>query len=851
MIPLKLALRNFLSYRGEMAPLDFSSIRVACLTGDNGHGKSALLDAITWALWGKARARRDVELITLGESEMEVEFEFSLGKNTYRVIRKRDSRKRARSILELQVKHAEEYRSLTEPSIRETQAAINSILRMDYETFINSSFLLQGRADEFTIKPPAERKQVLADILGLDQYDEYEQRAKKLARTKGLEQHELAVRIQEMDRELANRSRYALETEETQTSVQQATEALAQEGEHMEELRSRAQALQLRRQRLLDLEASISAQQKELSLTREEIDGHTQRLRRHRETLARRDEIEAGFQRLHAARIAEQRLGEQLSQLLELNEKRETEERAVADATADLKRQQLVLIRQAEELRPQAAKHADLEAHLSRTREGLKRLAELEAERDETRGEIRALIDSTARLETANDQLMEEMQRMKERIDRLEGASAVCPLCGQDLSPDHRHRVVAELRADGKQCGERYRANKRATEEAQQTVVALRQRIGRLDAEIRGTAHLRKEEGKLEHAVADALAATQQVPSLEQEAAALSARLADEALASEARARLGEIQAQIVQLGYDAQAHQALRAELAELSRFEAQKREQETALRQAEEEEAALKILRATEERDRLRLAQDENDRDALTEEVKALPQVLEQLRAAKKRLEALGSQQAEARLLLGAARQKLEHCDYLKGERESVQKRERQAAEDRNIYEDLRLAFGKRGLQAMIIEAVMPEIEDEANALLSRMTDSRMHVQFDTQRRTLKGDTVETLDINISDELGPRSYELYSGGEAFRINFAIRIALSKLLARRAGAELQTLVIDEGFGTQDAGGRERLLEAINTIRDDFARILVITHVEELRDAFPTRIDVVKTASGSTVHIGM
>jgi exonuclease SbcC len=137
----------------------------------------------------------------------------------------------------------------------------------------------------------------------------------------------------------------------------------------------------------------------------------------------------------------------------------------------------------------------------------------------------------------------------------------------------------------------------------------------------------------------------------------------------------------------------------------------------------------------------------------------------------------------------------------------------------------------------------------LLARMTESRMHLQFETQRETLKGDTIETLDINIGDELGTRPYELFSGGEAFRVNFAIRIALSKLLARRAGAQLQLLVIDEGFGTQDAEGRGRLVEAINSIQDDFARILVITHIEELRDAFPVRIEVTKTEVGSQINL--
>ena len=94
-----------------------------------------------------------------------------------------------------------------------------------------------------------------------------------------------------------------------------------------------------------------------------------------------------------------------------------------------------------------------------------------------------------------------------------------------------------------------------------------------------------------------------------------------------------------------------------------------------------------------------------------------------------------------------------------------------------------------------------------------------------------------------------MFSGGEAFRINFAIRIALSKLLARRAGAPLPTLIIDEGFGTQDSTGLEKLKEAINSIHDDFDKILVITHVDELKDAFPARIDVIKTPQGSTISL--
>jgi exonuclease SbcC len=111
------------------------------------------------------------------------------------------------------------------------------------------------------------------------------------------------------------------------------------------------------------------------------------------------------------------------------------------------------------------------------------------------------------------------------------------------------------------------------------------------------------------------------------------------------------------------------------------------------------------------------------------------------------------------------------------------------------------------------------------------------------------ETLDIRIIDGIGERPYANFSGGERFRVDFAIRIALSKVLAKRAGARLQTLVIDEGFGSQDPAGRQRLVEAINTIQEDFARILVITHIDELRDAFPIRIEVEKGAAGSRITV--
>ena len=144
------------------------------------------------------------------------------------------------------------------------------------------------------------------------------------------------------------------------------------------------------------------------------------------------------------------------------------------------------------------------------------------------------------------------------------------------------------------------------------------------------------------------------------------------------------------------------------------------------------------------------------------------------------------------------------------------------------------------MIIENAVPQIAEEANAILARLTDNRIQVAFESLRDLKKGGTRETLDVKIADEVGERSYHLYSGGEAFRTNFALRIALSKVLAMRSGTRLHTLFIDEGFGTQDEQGLEQLIEAIQKISEDFKKVLIVTHLDQLKAAFPVQIEVAK-----------
>jgi exonuclease SbcC len=319
--------------------------------------------------------------------------------------------------------------------------------------------------------------------------------------------------------------------------------------------------------------------------------------------------------------------------------------------------------------------------------------------------------------------------------------------------------------------------------------------------------------------------------------------------AVEDQARLASMLQSIAELGYDQATHDRLRRILASAGHAEAEKAELDKAQQLLAQLHENRNQLLQTRQHWLEGLRTDEQRHAELSQALAGIEELNKQLEDQVRQADNLHSREGHARQTVGAAQQKLDTCRYLDGQRRDRAKDMSLLAEERSLFEELQLAFGKKGLQALIIETAIPELEEEANRLLDRMTDGRMTLRFDTQRDTRSHSTVETLDIKISDENGTRSYEMFSGGEAFRINFAIRIALSKLLARRSGAQLQTLIVDEGFGTQDADGRLKLVEAINSIRDDFARILVITHIEELKDAFPVRIDVYKTAQGSQISV--
>jgi len=170
-------------------------------------------------------------------------------------------------------------------------------------------------------------------------------------------------------------------------------------------------------------------------------------------------------------------------------------------------------------------------------------------------------------------------------------------------------------------------------------------------------------------------------------------------------------------------------------------------------------------------------------------------------------------------------------------------------NLLKILAQAFGKSGIPALLIEQAVPDLEAVANDVLSVLSDGRLSLALRSQRETKAKTIQETLDIVIADERGERAYENFSGGEAMRVDLALRVALSMLLASRAGARCEMLVLDETCAPLDAQGRALFVECLARVAERFATVLCTTHCDDLKDAFPYRYEVSKNGQGSTVNL--
>lgn len=1008
MIPVQLILKNFLSYRD--AALDFRGLHTACICGSNGAGKSSLLEAITWAIWGESRAGVEDDVIHSGTSEVRVDYIFQCNQQKYRVIRTRV--RGGSGILEFQIETASGFRPITGKGIRATQDLIVEHIKLDYDTFTNSAYLRQGRADEFMIKRPTERKEILAELLKLNQYDQLEERAKESSRQFKARAEELERCLESSKTQLQYRERTQAQKAELETElnhmqevqafeniqlqslqviqhqrqtweqqlhfVRQQYQNLTQDGQRLEQEQLTVQTQLSDLQAILNQEVEIKngfTEYQQLQAMEEAFGNKFQEYTRSTALLQQKQqqltsqihELERELQQVQGQLAA---LEQQEPELQHTLNKSNEVEAALAELTAarrrltdldELQMQVSPVLQQRQNLQSQLDRvHAGLVARLEQlqaTETQLKRCLQRQPYLQEVARELEMQISQIEKDKVYLQRVKEKGQERRHFMERLQGQQkeyqkllaeieqklqmlrtpdAICPLCERPLDEHHWNRVVNKTKDEYEDIEGQLWVFREQMAVSDREIQILRQEYREINNKVSPYESLREQRGQLAAQLQSINDAHQQLQQLDAEKQHIERALQVGDYAPEKQAELRELEAYLQQLNYNEQDHALARSELerwrwAEVKQGQikdAAKRKAQIAARKPELqgiiaqlqarihqektnsdcareitqlERYIVEIGYSSEQHNNLRQAvrqaqswqlryqhllsaQEQypqiqkrwqdleaakgergQEQQKLFTQIETITQQLlgsanptEEINALEQKIQTRRRQLDEKIVSLGRLEQMMLQIETLQNQYEQQQQDLKHCRREQRIYQELAQAFGKNGIQALMIENVLPQLEAETNQLLSRLSANQLHVQFITQKSGRSGKAkkknaklIDTLDILIADSSGTRAYETYSGGEAFRINFAIRLALAKLLAQRAGAALQLLIIDEGFGTQDAEGCDRLIASINAIASDFACILTVTHIPHLKEAFQARIEVSKTQQGSQLRLSI
>jgi exonuclease SbcC len=902
MIPLKLELKNFLSYGDRVQTISFEPYSFICLSGKNGHGKSALLDAMTWAVWGQARKifgaqKADEGLLRLGQSRMLVSFEFVSGGSKYRV-RREFYKNHGRVYLvldcELYDMSREKFISLTEKTVKLTQEKIEKFVGLDYETFINSVFLRQGQSHEFSKKNPKERKEILANILGLGSYDLLQQKALERVRACSQKLYALKLVQEKSIEECACEEKLNEEKENLNIKINTLTQELNKLSETENSLNNFLSDLKSREQEYARLNKEYLNKSDQYTKGVELLSGEVLLWRNTQKDLKNIPDItsiekERAFllEKIHKRLECEQKdvslrsdvivlqgcISQRRAVLAQVYQeeifKARTESERLSSTFAQYSRDKDQKEKELQVCEQEILKCEQDLCEFKIKKESLEKLC-VNLEKDLFKCEkYKKYYQKWSEQERWVAAQCEELKGKRKTLE--ETVSPACPLCEQLLTQKrklflsskilaqekfflHRHKRLIYLVKKLKEFLEKFLSYtekfKKIREDIAQCELSLvytektlkefTQKRELLIKEINSLLKLfqdtQKECAVLLKIYEEIKLASQQKIENDPEIVSLYLRISE---ITKEREALLKIREEFSVLDFQVSVCEEKYKKTLKL--LEESKRQ---VARRAAITQMILNLKLCKRERDDLETQclaykfNPEDQRECLTKRQECVFKK-DQIKGALE----------EIKNNFLKCEHELSRIDKLKEENKKREQEIISLKEDQEDFEVLAQAYGKNGVQALLIENAIPEIENEANILLSRLTNNQAQIFIESLRDLKSGGTKETLDISISDNMGIRPYEMYSGGESFRIDFALRIAISKLLARRAGTSLQTLIIDEGFGSQDEEGISKILDALYVIQKDFSKIIVVSHMSDFKENFPVHFIVQKLATGSVVNI--
>jgi exonuclease SbcC len=866
MEPTQINLKNFTSYKDETVNLEGFDIAVAI--GENGAGKSSLVtDSITWCLYGegsKGGKRNLNDYVKRGEQECRVELQFKLGKDLYRVVRHRSSSK-DKTLLEFFVQQSDLLGNTTwvprsGKGIDETQEIIEKMLRMDYKTFTSSSLILQGKSDSFTNDmTDTKRKEVLASVLGLDIWDQLQEKVKK--QLKDLND-KLTLLI---NKKAPLEARVDL-GETAKISLEGAKVELAEVESELKQLREKVSEIDKKLAAEPTLTASLKENETTLQQKRNELGTITQETAIVNSKINRLNTILENKERVEKALEDEKILTPEITALEVEVGKKEILSAQLKDAHSALamaRQDKSKLEMDKNNYTSEVQKLNLLVNRKEEIIEACEQEDELSKEFQEHEQRFYEYLTLSEKQRTATANVTKwdyELQNIKvglqtsirSRQPMVETLNSVP--CGDDL------KASCKLLASARAAAEEIKDFTVQLETESQRENPYKKDFNELSLQLENTPYSQVNHDVCKKLLNEVKATSVLKPRLD---AAESRKTELQKMLSEIENKLALIDIDALQIKYT-----EVYNTLASISEKENSLNSKRSALAAAQsitklksELDNAAAVLPELKETLFKASQKDNQLNDEICDIEKKITSIKKDIDnllifrlqgdKAKEQQNLLIDHDSELKKNIGRYEQTL--ADVAKDEKElaGIVIEEKDLRYKISLYEILDQACGKKsGVPALIIENAVPEIERLANDMLNRVTSGRMQLRLDTQVEGKSTGTMqEVLRITIMDSGLPGPYQTYSGAEKFKIDISLRIAISKFLAHRAGAEIKLLVIDEGFGSLDASGRQDILNVINTVRQDFSKVIIITHLEELKDAFPRRIEVTNGPEGSKVNV--
>ncbi len=883
----RVRLRNFRSHAETEVRFEFG---VNAIIGQNGAGKTSLLEGIAYALFPELFRGVTSDLTRRGSGSMEVELEFEQDGRRYLVWRKRD---RSGPQARLMVKRDLGW-SLLQTSQRDVSAELARILGTNPEAFVTAMYIRQGEILGFLSERPAKRMDTINRLLGGELFD-------RMERDLGEALGRFRSRLERLEGEISTLERQLKAADQLEEGLSSVEAELERVESQLGSLRTRLESVEREEEKLrslrdayLKLTQAREQAERDLRDCRRKISQISSQLESLDRELVRLDELkslaelEPLLTELDSLIRSTNALETELSSL-------EREQRSLDEARRTVERLESLreeYERVSLELEGVSKSLAEVEAKAQRAERLQAQLREVKERLQRVEGRLRGLLsrlppglgledlDSLCR---EGGRLLSEARRMgrnlaelekrieyargwmkfpQELLNALDSAPDECPLCGSRLDAGGASKVRSRLRAELDRCKAEF-----SSAEAELS------RISGLTEALEEFERL-AEEADLRGAIAERAGLVEKIEELEGELRALEAdlRKRDEMAArrAELQAKLSELQNRLVELGAaESLVRRLSPGEEDRLARIETLKRKIDEIRERKDELLAKLGVVardvdaalrQAKEARRQLKELEDRIDRRGklsalLSEERRREEELERRLGEISASMEALGFDEGRYSELLGELTRLRAEVQELVAKRENLRgKREelmRQLAEIKRLrsalseakkereklasfvraLEEVRRSFGREGIQRALREAARPVLEHYANEILSKFG-----VDFDRLELS------EDYEVSLIRGGERFSFRQLSGGEQVALALSLRLGLAKAMA---GTSLESILLDEPTVHLDSERRRELVSAIGEL--DLPQVIVVTHSGEFEEVASSLYTIEKRGGTSVV----